>query len=210
MPLPPPIQTYHCICTSLLLTTTHTLSSLPRRKPPTPDSTTTDGAIILPLPSSPPDLTQEDDRNTSEVDPGAERDNEKGKDGERAADEATIPPQGYTILLGLQPDRKASIIRREDGFEKRVLYRCGRCRLVVGYEIVQASSGGPMDVDGGDDSGGVGKEQENAEYKGKVIYILPAGVMSTAVMAAGGKVEGGRRIEEGELGISGRAIGVFE
>jgi hypothetical protein len=205
----PPIQTYHCICTSLLLTTTHTLSSLPRRKPLDSSSSISDAAIILPLPSSPPVLDLNKDTSQEK--------------------EAAYPTQGYTILLNLHPDRKASIIRREDGFEKRLLYRCGRCRLVIGYEIVpttqpaSSSSGGgqgqggqPMDIDGGSGENekekGLEREEEaekKGEYTGKVIYILPAGVMSTEVMVAGGKVEG-RRIEEGDLGISGRAIGVFE
>ncbi len=51
-----------------------------------------------------------------------------------------MEPEGYTILLGLVRDKKISIVRREDGFERRVLSRCVRCNLVVGYEIVE---GGP-------------------------------------------------------------------
>ncbi|TQS34630.1 hypothetical protein Golomagni_04979 [Golovinomyces magnicellulatus] len=46
----PQIYTYHCICTSLLIASTHQLSSLPRRSP---DTGSIDAAIILPLPSLP-------------------------------------------------------------------------------------------------------------------------------------------------------------
>src|SRR5277367_6278495 len=41
----PQINTYHCICTTLLLATTHTLSSLPHRAEPALDK-----ALILALP----------------------------------------------------------------------------------------------------------------------------------------------------------------
>jgi hypothetical protein len=32
-------------------------------------------------------------------------------------------------------DRRATMIRREDGIEKRILLRCGRCKVVVGYYL---------------------------------------------------------------------------
>src|SRR5436305_6227496 len=43
--LQPQINTYHCICSTLLLATTHNLSLLPRRAEPALDK-----AFILPLP----------------------------------------------------------------------------------------------------------------------------------------------------------------
>lgn len=112
-----------------------------------------------------------------------------------------MPSEGYTIPISLQPASNTTIIRREDGFEKRVLYRCGRCRVVVGYEIVGAEGGGgdAMDVDGdGDGDGGVGEK-----YKGKILYLLPGGVVSTDVMASG------KKIGEGDVEV-GSAVGVFE
>ena len=63
-------------------------------------------------------------------------------------------------------DRKPLIVRREDGFEKRWVWRCGRCRLGVGYSL-------------GD--GGVGEAGE----KGKVVYLLPGGLVGTRDMREG-------------------------
>jgi hypothetical protein len=207
-PLPPHIQTYHCICTSLLLASTHTLSSLPRRQ-----GSTLDTAIILPVPSSPPgqDLDQDHSlsRSASPERAEAEADDED-EDSRSAAQGLTkdgendLPPQGYTILLSLTPDRKATVIRREDGFERRLLWRCGRCRLVVGYEIEGADS---MDVD----DQGKGKE---LEWKGKVLYLLPGGIMSTELMMNGRKEGNGKGIfgvgEEDVDICVGKGVGVFE
>ncbi|CAG8971004.1 hypothetical protein HYALB_00007674 [Hymenoscyphus albidus] len=174
---PPKIQTYHCICTTLLLSTTHTLSALPRR--------TADSSIILPLPSSPPTQSQ------SASSPNPSPNTSPSKD---------LPSSGYTILLSLTPESKPTLIRREDGFEKRNLYRCSRCRVVVGYGIANAEGGmeDTMEVDG-EQGGG-----EGGEYEGKVIYILNGGVQSTEVMMKGRKI----REEDVEIGKNG--VGVFE
>ncbi|KAH8659340.1 hypothetical protein BGZ60DRAFT_531245 [Tricladium varicosporioides] len=175
--MPPQIETYHCICSTLLLATTHVLSSLPRRST---NSGGLDAAIILPLPSSPPDFSLSG--------------NEPGKE------QVEIPPEGYTITLGIIKDAKPMIVRREDGFEKRQLWRCERCKIVVGYELTHAAvgaQGGEMDVDG--DEG----------YKGRVMYILPGGLMSTNVMVKMGK-EGGRKVGEGDVNIGSGGLPVFE
>ncbi|KUJ10489.1 uncharacterized protein LY89DRAFT_787505 [Mollisia scopiformis] len=162
---PPKIQTYHCHCTTLLLASTHTLTTLPRR------TTSSSPDIILPLPSSPP-----------------------------APSEDPLPPSGYTLLLALTKDNKAVIIRREDGFEKRVLYRCERCRVVIGYEIVGLGQGQgeKMDVDG---------EGEEGEYRGQVMYLLPGGILGTSVMGGNWK---GKRIGEEDVDIRSGGVAVFE
>lgn len=107
------------------------------------------------------------------------------------------------MLLGMAQDKKTTIVRREDGFEKRVCWRCERCSLLVGYEIEGRGQGGDrMDVDGGDK----GKEREEG-YTGKVVYLLPGGVQSTDVMM--GRTNGGKKIGEGDVGVRG-AVAVFE
>jgi hypothetical protein len=52
------------------------------------------------------------------------------KDGARI-----LTPASQARLVHTTEDGKAMIIRREDGFEKRTLVRCDRCRLVVGYKL---------------------------------------------------------------------------
>lgn len=119
-----------------------------------------------------------------------------------------MPAEGYTILLGLSKSAKTTIIRRDDGFEKRVLWRCVRCGVVVGYEI--GLGGGEkmdidMDVDGGENGKGKGKGNEEERYQGRVMYILPGGVTSTDVM--GGV---GRKIGEGDVDIQAGTVAAFE
>jgi hypothetical protein len=105
-----------------------------------------------------------------------------------------LPVEGYTLLLGMVQDKKAKIIRREDGFERRVLSRCGRCNLVVGYEIL--GDGTAMDVDG--------KGKEGEWFIGKIMYLLPGAVMSTEVMMSG------KKLREEDVDIRKGGVAVFE
>jgi hypothetical protein len=102
-----------------------------------------------------------------------------------------MPAEGYSLLLGMNQDKKVVIVRREDGFEKRLLWRCMRCRLVVGYENT------------GSESAGLGKDGEG--HEGKVVYLLPNGILGTDVMVKGKKI-GEEDVELGE----GRGVGVWE
>jgi hypothetical protein len=193
----PTIHTYHCLCNTLLLATTHPLASLPRRAPPSLDS-----AIILPLPpapkrtasSSPDEQAQRDDDDDDDDEEDDTPSNANPTDPTATASASSraktpeMPELGYTLLLSTAPDRRPTIIRRSDGFEKRYLLRCGRCRLVVGYELdeehfaaMDSGAGGAMDVDQG----------QGAKFKAestKVIYLLPGGIMGTEAMAAGKKI----------------------
>lgn len=167
-PAPPQVYTYHCICLSLLLGTTHVLSKLPTRQ-------SVDKAIILPLPPAPTIETEDEQRDGG----GNDRDAEM-EDGNAAP---PPPPKnavknkapvlselGYPVLLSMTTDTRPTIVRREDGFEKRYLHRCGRCLLVLGYELDDTH----FPADGN---------------KVKILYILPGGMMSTGVMAQGKKIE---------------------
>lgn len=57
------------------------------------------------------------------------------------------------------------VVRREDGFEKRVLHRCVRCRTIIGYTLEDKSKGGD------------------------VFYVLPGWLQTTEAMAARKKVD---------------------
>ncbi|KAI9878204.1 MAG: hypothetical protein M1830_001596 [Pleopsidium flavum] len=239
----PQIKTYHCLCTHLLLATTHTLSSLPRRKAPGLDK-----ALILPLPPPPPPSSRVSEREgergrsgsssaaaESEDGNDADGDGDEGEDREdrdndddddddtdgEDEDDSSIKHRkqedtdtdarkartkyhrhrphsqqqqyqhqhqnNYSILLSTTLDRKPLMIRREDGFEKRYLWRCGRCRLVVGYQVDEVHYLG-RDKD-------KGKGWEGGRV-GDVVYLLPGGLVETEAMVEG-RLEGAGAEEGG-------------
>lgn len=146
-----PIKTHHCrFCNHLLLATTRSLFSLPRRKDPARDA-----ALILPLPRTTNDDEDETDQN----------DRVKGV-------------KHYSILLSTSiPDRKATLVRREDGFEKRLFLRCGRCRVVVGYFLDDVHFPGHTENNGDEGAGA------------KVVYLLPGGLVETGIMGDEEKIK---------------------
>ncbi|OBT97134.1 hypothetical protein VE01_04809 [Pseudogymnoascus verrucosus] len=111
---------------------------------------------------------------------------------------ATIP---HTTLLSMTPDRRITTIRREDGFEKRILWRCGRCRVVVGYELDPSHFEAPTTAVGGEAEEGSSAAPESGVAK--VLYILPGWVQSTEHMASGKKIgEQGAVLEGAQLGVA--------
>ncbi|KAE8422037.1 hypothetical protein BDV36DRAFT_291849 [Aspergillus pseudocaelatus] len=118
-----------------------------------------DKAIILPLPTS--STAEDSDPNQQEH---------------------------YTILLSTTvPDRKATLVRREDGFEKRLFLRCGRCRVVVGYFLDGVLF--PMTSVAASASRDDG-EAEEGERKEKVVYLLPGALVETGFMGDEGRLKG--------------------
>ncbi|KAL4775926.1 hypothetical protein BDW60DRAFT_104178 [Aspergillus nidulans var. acristatus] len=165
-----PITTHHCrFCATLLIATTRDVSALPTRS-----KNAADGARILPLRSYelPQDIrTAEASASTSE-----QLDN---------TDKEQIQKH-YTILLATNSrDRKPTLIRRSDGFEKRFFLRCGRCRVPVGYfldEVHFPVSGGLKGAAAGPglDSAGV---QGGEEGQDRAVYLLPGALMETEIMS---------------------------
>jgi hypothetical protein len=151
----PQINTYHCICSTLLLATTHDLRLLPRRAEPALDK-----AYILPLP------------------PASRLAGETGDEEEADPQIRDTSDAGYSLLLSTTQDRKPTIVRREDGFEKRTLLRCGRCRLVVGYKLDPAHLG-PMDSGVAGRDTGEGAEGGNEDGGREVVYLLPGSLFSS-------------------------------
>ena len=80
------------------------------------------------------------------------------------ADRGPLPS---LLTANLRPARKALVVRREDGYEKRRVYRCGRCGIGVGYEIVREEEG---------EGEGEGKDG------GRVVYLIEGGLMETGEM----------------------------
>ncbi|PYH48911.1 uncharacterized protein BP01DRAFT_353213 [Aspergillus saccharolyticus JOP 1030-1] len=165
------IRTNHCrFCNHLLLATTRNITTLPRRKAPAQDA-----ALILPLP-----------RDDEELNHAQDPDDEGNADANSSNQSQNQPKKQlhYTILLSTTiPDRKHTLIRREDGFEKRLLLRCGRCRVVVGYFLDAVHFPRQTRTLGaGEDEG---QEEELADsQRAKVVYLLPGALMETGVMEA--------------------------
>lgn len=143
-----PIHTYHCLCSTLLLATPYTLSHLPVRAPPSKDD-----ARILPLPPL--------------LSPGGDASPTSSANTTTAADKATEKQQHHypsLLLPALRPARKFVMVQREDGFERRRVWRCGRCGVVVGYEV----------------------EREQKGEAGRVVFLLEGGLVETGEMVGGG------------------------
>jgi hypothetical protein len=68
-----------------------------------------------------------------------------------------------STLHNITTDRKGVIVRREDGFEKRVGIHCARCNLLIGYRI----------------------EQETKTDDEPVLFLLPGGLWTTKEMKEG-------------------------
>lgn len=139
-------HTYHCICSQLILATTSPLSKFSRRS-----GSALDKAHIVPLLTSSSTSSGDDERS------------EKNKQS------LVSEFSQCAVLVDALLDPKAIIVRREDGFEKRYLQHCGRCRLVIGYHLDSSQYEGAK---------GSGREDS-------VVYILPGSLMSTEDMSEG-------------------------
>lgn len=159
------IRTQHCaFCNHLLLGTTRDISTLPRR-----GGEGLDKALILPLEAQ-TDL-EEDPQNVEQT----------------SETNSSSKSNHATLLLSTTiPDRRATLIRREDGIEKRILLRCGRCRVVVGYYLDRvhwgAAGTGRDTKEGGD--GDEMRDQEEA--RPPAVYLLPGALLETEKLGVDG------------------------
>ncbi|KAJ5364851.1 uncharacterized protein N7496_010564 [Penicillium cataractarum] len=171
-----PINTQHCrFCNHLLLATTRTLSTLPRRSTPGADA-----SLILPL----------EKLHTSN---------------EQQPDSTTTTSKHVTLLLSTTiPDRRATLIRREDGIEKRILLRCGRCRVVVGYYLDrvhwgESGKGGSQGQGQTGEGEGEGEgEGQDGEERPPAMYVLPGALVETEEMGGEGVGEKEWRVWGGD------------
>lgn len=148
----PDVHTYHCLCTNLIFAATHATSTLSRR------AAGQDKAYILPLPKLP---------STAEADSGGNVDNSLASKPE--------PFNDFATMLSTTSDQTPTIVRREDGFDKRYIQRCARCNVPVGYHLDWSQFPSPSPPG----------ETRPAGANTSVIYILPGGFLSTDEMAAG-------------------------
>lgn len=99
----------------------------------------------------------------------------KHKGVEEAHLQTTAPrtEQGYLpslLLPALRPTRKITLVQRDDGYERRRVWRCGRCGLGIGYEVENADSAKVKD----------GGEEE--EERMRVMFVLEDSLMRTESM----------------------------
>jgi hypothetical protein len=145
------VFTYHCLCSQLVLASTQVLSTLGRRA-----GQGLDKAYILPLPALPRAADDASDSDEEHKQPSA-------KAGGQAEN------SDYAILLNTTLDRKPVVVRRTDGFETRYQQRCGRCKVIVGYQLTKPQY----------DAGSQNGRRED------VVYLLPGGLMTTSDMVEG-------------------------
>ncbi|KAH3915692.1 hypothetical protein HBI56_146510 [Parastagonospora nodorum] len=98
-----------------------------------------------------------------------------------APTKSSAPSDHYGLLLSTRIDKSAEIIRSDTGFEKRYLQRCGRCSLVVGYQLDWQQFS-------------VEKSGRREDY----VFLLPGGFMTTREMVLGrqGSAEGEKGMEK--------------
>lgn len=77
-------------------------------------------------------------------------------------------------LVDTAVDSKATVVRLEDGFEKRYFEKCLRCDLIVGYHL---------------DRSQFDESKDQAGKRDDVVYLLPGGLMTTDEMHAGKKMD---------------------
>lgn len=167
-PQHPPIHTYHCICSTLLLATPYIISHLPIRAHPSKDQ-----ARILPLPplhnpigsgAAPPTTSTTATTTTTIPDPKTTTEQKHQKEQKEQKQQRQ---QHYPSLLlpALRSARKSIMVQREDGFERRRVWRCGRCGVVVGYEL---------------------EREKGGKEVGRVVFLLEGGLVETGEMVGVG------------------------
>ncbi|KAL8666106.1 MAG: hypothetical protein Q9168_007554 [Polycauliona sp. 1 TL-2023] len=147
------IHTYHCLCSTHLLTSPYILSDLHQRASPSLDH-----ARILPFPS-----TSSSDDNEPD---------EQAHDETQDALQTQLKPSSVLPSLlstNIKPVKKPIVVQREDGWEKRRLWRCARCGVAVGYEIIGEEEL-PGDIPGG---------RKKGDGLGKVLFLLEGGLVET-------------------------------
>ncbi|GAB7348324.1 hypothetical protein MBLNU459_g6300t1 [Dothideomycetes sp. NU459] len=106
----------------------------------------------------------------------------------RSSDKSYIcaTPEGnadshHASMLNTSIDSKPTVIRREDGFEKRYFHRCARCDLMVAYQLDKSHYEGEAGHGAND----------------TVVYLLPGGLQTTEDMKDGKSMEA----EVGRAGV---------
>lgn len=76
----------------------------------------------------------------------------------------------YALLANTTTDDKPTVIRLEDGFEKRYFHKCGRCELSIAYSLDKSQF---------DDT------KSSSGAREDVAFLVPGGLVSTEDMKSG-------------------------
>jgi hypothetical protein len=83
---------------------------------------------------------------------------------------STSTTSQYGLFTNTITDDKPTVIRLEDGFEKRYFHKCGRCELNIAYTLDKSQ------FDGTKASSGARED---------VAFLIPGGLVSTEDMKSG-------------------------
>ncbi|KAF1344261.1 hypothetical protein BDV97DRAFT_78494 [Delphinella strobiligena] len=86
----------------------------------------------------------------------------------------TVSKAHYASLSNTSLDDKPTVIRLEDGFEKRFFEKCARCDVIVGYHL---------------DKSQYEDTKSHTGCREDVVYLLPGGLLSTVDMQSGKNME---------------------
>ncbi|RPB24607.1 hypothetical protein L211DRAFT_867931 [Terfezia boudieri ATCC MYA-4762] len=215
----PKVHTYHCtFCSHLLLATTLWLPTLPTRQPPSldraiiaplpPPPRNPDSGSTSPSPSSSSSSSSSDSDSDSDCSPPHTTTNTNTPLAAAAAAaiaRSTPPPpprprkqKDYTLLLSSTRDRTPKIITREDGFEKRYFWRCGRCKVVYGYQLdnihypssTTATTTAAQGEGNGMERDQIVQQRRTRKKKRDYVYFLPGALTPTEQL--------GREVADGE------------
>lgn len=95
---------------------------------------------------------------------------------------STSPTSHYASLANVTTDAKPTIIRLEDGFEKRYFHKCGRCELSIAYSL---------------DKSQFEDTKTSSGAREDVVFFIPGGLVNTEDMKSGKDMDA----EIGKVGV---------
>jgi len=95
---------------------------------------------------------------------------------------STTPTSHYASLASTTIDTKPTVIRLEDGFEKRYFHKCGRCELSIAYSLDKSQF---------DDT------KTSSGAREDVAFLVPGGLVDTEDMKRGKDMDA----EIGKVGV---------
>lgn len=95
---------------------------------------------------------------------------------------STSPTSHYASLANTITDAKPTVIRLENGFEKRYLHKCCRCELSIAYSL---------------DKSQFENTQTASGAREDIAFLIPGGLISTEDMKSGKDMDA----EIGKVGV---------